>query len=280
MLVWGLNFIAVKIQGDSLPLEVALLYRSIIALILFSVLLSFLLKKVDLKSVNWFTVIGFGLCNFIISYLLLYYGTFYSTAAIVTLIFSMKAILTPILISLIFKKKIPNRIYWGGFIGILSVFIILFPDLNNLTSKFIIGVIMTLAGTIITSIGDVLSLYNSDNNTNPVLANTIGMSSAVLFLIIYTSFKGYSYALPSEPNFWFGLLYLAILASFLAWLFYLKLISNIGASESGYMVSMFPAIGGLASVTMGESKISIYLIMGTLLACFGAYLALNKKKIF
>ncbi|MDN6751330.1 MAG: DMT family transporter, partial [Staphylococcus equorum] len=89
MLVWGLNFIAVKVQGDSVPLEVALLYRSVIALILFSILLSFLMKKVDLKSVNWLTVIGFGLCNFTISYLLLYYGTFYSTAAIVTLIFSM-----------------------------------------------------------------------------------------------------------------------------------------------------------------------------------------------
>lgn len=39
MLIWGLNFIAVKIQGESISLEVALLYRSIIALVLFSVLL-------------------------------------------------------------------------------------------------------------------------------------------------------------------------------------------------------------------------------------------------
>ncbi|RIL44293.1 LPXTG cell wall anchor domain-containing protein, partial [Mammaliicoccus fleurettii] len=70
----------------------------------------------------------------------------------------------------------------------------------------------------------------------------------------------------------------SILASFLAWLFYLKLISNIGASESGYMVAMFPAIGGAASILMGESVVSINLIIGTLLACFGAYLALKKKK--
>ncbi|MDR5604086.1 EamA family transporter, partial [Staphylococcus coagulans] len=39
MLVWGLNFIAVKIQGNSVSLEVALLYRSIIALLLFLTLL-------------------------------------------------------------------------------------------------------------------------------------------------------------------------------------------------------------------------------------------------
>lgn len=45
MLVWGLNFIAVKIQGTHVSLEVALLYRSIIALILFAVLLTSCLKK-------------------------------------------------------------------------------------------------------------------------------------------------------------------------------------------------------------------------------------------
>lgn len=187
--------------------------------------------------------------------------------------------LTPIFISLVFKSKIANRIYLGGGIGLISVVVILFPDLNQLTSELIIGIIMALIGTIITSIGDVLSLYNSNNNTNPVLANTIGMLSAVLILVIYTGFKSYSYTLPQEPNFWFGLLYLAIFASFLAWLFYLKLISNIGASESGYMVAMFPAIGGGASVLMGENQINLNLIVGIVLACFGAYLALKKKEI-
>ena len=185
--------------------------------------------------------------------------------------------LTPIFISLVFKSKIANRIYLGGVIGLISVVVILFPDLNQLTSEFIIGIVMALIGTIITSIGDVLSLYN--NNTNPVLANTIGMLSAVLFLVIYTGFKSYSYTLPQEPNFWFGLLYLAILSSFLAWLFYLKLISNIGASESGDMVAMFPAIGRGRSILMGETQISLNLIVGIVLACFGAYLALEKKDI-
>lgn len=114
MFIWGLNFIAVKIQGDSLPLEVALLYRSLIAFSLFGVMFIFIFKKLKLNNTNWFTIIGFGLCNFTISYLLLYYGTFYSSAAIVTLIFSMKAILTPIFISMVFKRKISNRIYIGG----------------------------------------------------------------------------------------------------------------------------------------------------------------------
>ncbi|MCM0500466.1 DMT family transporter [Staphylococcus aureus] len=278
MFIWGLNFIAVKIQGDSLPLEVALLYRSLIAFSLFGVMLIFIFKKLKLNNTNWFTIIGFGLCNFTISYLLLYYGTFYSSAAIVTLIFSMKAILTPIFISMVFKRKISNRIYIGGGLGVVSVVVILYPDLNSLTKEFIIGVAFALLGTIITSIGDVLSLYNSESKVHPVLSNTIGMLSAVIFLLIYTSFNGYRYSFPLELNFWFGLLYLSILASFLAWFFYLKLINNIGAAESGYMVAMFPAIGGIASVIMGETHLSINLVVGIILACMGAYLALYKPK--
>ena len=278
MFIWGLNFIAVKIQGDSLPLEVALLYRSLIAFSLFGVMFIFIFKKLKLNNTNWFTIIGFGLCNFTISYLLLYYGTFYSSAAIVTLIFSMKAILTPIFISMVFKRKISNRIYIGGGLGVVSVVVILYPDLNSLTNEFIIGVAFALLGTIITSIGDVLSLYNRENKVHPVLSNTIGMLSAVIFLLIYTSFKGYRYSFPLELNFWFGLLYFSILASFLAWFFYLKLINNIGAAESGYMVAMFPAIGGIASVIMGETHLSINLVVGIILACMGAYLALYKPK--
>lgn len=278
MFIWGLNFIAVKIQGDSLPLEVALLYRSLIAFSLFGVMFIFIFKKLKLNNTNWFTIIGFGLCNFTISYLLLYYGTFYSSAAIVTLIFSMKAILTPIFISMVFKRKISNRIYIGGGLGVVSVVVILYPDLNSLTNEFIIGVAFALLGTIITSIGDVLSLYNSESKVHPVLSNTIGMLSAVIFLLIYNSFKGYRYSFPLELNFWFGLLYLSILASFLAWFFYLKLINNIGAAESGYMVAMFPAIGGIASVIMGETHLSINLVVGIILACMGAYLALYKPK--
>ncbi|EGQ2682311.1 DMT family transporter [Staphylococcus pseudintermedius] len=276
MFIWGLNFIAAKIQGNSVSLEVALLYRSIIALLLFLALLSLIYKKIDLKNINFLTVVSFGLCNFTISYLLLYYGTFYSSAAIVTLIFSMKAIITPVFISVVFRTQVSKRIYFGGILGLLSVFIIIYPDLHKLPSSFYIGVLFALLGTVVTSIGDVLSAYNSQKKTNPVIANVIGMSVAVIFLIVYTYINGDSYSIPTEINFWFGLIYLAVFASFLAWLFYLKLISNIGASESGYMVAMFPAIGGAASVFMGESQLNMNLLIGIVLACIGAYLALRK----
>lgn len=77
-------------------------------------------------------------------------------------------------------------------------------------------------------------------------------------------------------------LYLTVIASFIAWLFYLKLVEKIGGAKSGYMVALFPAIGGVASVVIGESTLSIFLIAGCLSSCMGAAIALgfgNRVKI-
>ncbi len=43
------------------------------------------------------------------------------------------------------------------------------------------------------------------------------------------------------------------------------------------MVALFPVIGGFASVVIGESTLSIYLILGCLFSCIGAAIALGFK---
>ncbi len=276
MLIWGLNFIAVKIQGTDASLEISLLYRSLIAFLLFLIL--FIIKGKNLNTkLNWLTVIGFGLCNFAISYLLLYYGTILSSSVLVTIIFSMKVITTPILISIIFKTNIAKKIYIGGSLGMLSVVVTLVPEFNNVSGDFILGVTLAILGTLITSIGDVFSLYNSEKNIDPVIANMVGMFSATILLLTISIVTNQNFIIPDKVSYWIGLLYLSIMASFVAWLFYLHLVKNIGASESSFMVAGFPAIGGIASIIIGESQLNIYLILGIVFAILGAHTALSKK---
>lgn len=278
MLIWGLNFIAVKIQGTEAPLEVSLLYRSVIAFLLFYALLKIKNIKIKKQHISFTTVIGFGVCNFAGSYLLLYYGTIYSTAALVTLIFSLKSIVTPIFLRIKFKLPLERKIYIGGVFGLISVFVIVYPELSTVSADFLLGIALAFIGTIITSIGDTLSYYNNKRQIEPITVNTIGMLAAVIVMILITLISGKSLVFPSSINFWIGLFYLAIFASFIAWLFYLLLVKNIGASESSYMVALFPAIGGFASVVMGESELSIHLVVGIVLAMIGAFIALAKKK--
>ena len=238
------------------------------------------IKRLPLRKAhtNYGTIIGFGICNFAVSYLLLYYGTIYSTAALVTLIFSLKAITTPIFLRIVFKTPLQNKIYIGGALGLLSVVIILYPDLHTISSSFLLGIGLAAVGTIVTSIGDVFSYYNNEKNIDPVRANTIGMLVATLSLLVFAFATAKDFVFPTSLHYWGGLLYLAIFASFIAWLLYLLLVKHMGAAESSYMVALFPAIGGFASVVIGESALSWNLVLGIVLAVLGTFIALSKKK--
>ncbi|MFH0068570.1 DMT family transporter [Peribacillus sp. NPDC056705] len=276
LLVWGLNFIAVKIQGTPVSLELSLTYRLGLTAILFFILLCILRPKGKPRKKDVPFIIVFGTCNFALSYLCLYYATILSSAAIVTLIFSLKVILTPIALRVFLKEPLHSRILIGGIIGVLAVCIVIYPSLNNIHGfNDIKGIMMAVLGTLLTALGDASSARNARKKVDPIYANALGFAVGGILLAAIVFIQGQAVTLPTSITYLSALFYLTIFASFGAWLFYLKLVEKIGGSKSGYMVALFPAIGGIASVMIGESDPSIFLGAGCLFSCLGAAIALG-----
>jgi len=274
LIVWGLNFIAVKIQGTPVSLELSLTYRLVMTALLFFILAWFLKPQGKPQQGDVPFIIVFGVCNFAFSYLALYYATIWSSAAIVTLIFSLKVILTPIALRIFLKEPLHRRVLIGGILGVIGVGVLIYPSLHNMELK---GVFIAFVGTILTAIGDASSARNAKHQINPIYANAIGFAvgSAVMCVIVWL--QGQTVVIPKSFTYLSALLYLTLIASFFAWLFYLKLVERIGGAKSGYMVALFPVIGGIASVVIGESTLSIYLILGCLFSFIGAAIALGFK---
>lgn len=280
LFVWGLNFIAIKIQGNPVSLELSLTYRLGFTTLLFFVLYLFKRSKnsLSLKDVPYLFI--FGICNFALSYLLLYYATGLSSAAVVTLIFSLKVILTPISIRIFLGEKVERRTIIGGVFGVLGVLILIYPSLMTLQdrSDLFKGIVLALVGTIFTAIGDACSARNAGKGIDPILANVIGFMFGTLLLLSIVLYQGESFYLPKSGSYLAALSYLTLFASFFAWLFYLELVKSIGASKSGYMVALFPALGGLASLCIGESQPSFSFLTGCIFSCIGAAIALGLIK--
>ncbi|MFC7370322.1 DMT family transporter [Fictibacillus iocasae] len=278
LIVWGLNFIAVKIQGTPVSLELSLTYRLAATALLFFLLLLFMkpasrkVKRIDLPY-----ILIFGLCNFALSYLCLYYATVMSSAAIVTLIFSLKVILTPVALRIFLKEPLHIRLLAGGMLGVAGVGLVIYPSLSSLNNSDVYGILMALLGTIITAIGDAVSARNARAKVNPVHANTIGFTAASLLMATFFLFKSEPVSLPTSPSYIGALIYLTVIASFLAWLFYLELVEKLGGAKAGYMVALFPAVGGIASVLIGESELSVFLVSGCVSSCAGAAMALGMR---
>ncbi|MCM2535359.1 DMT family transporter [Neobacillus pocheonensis] len=278
LMVWGLNFIAVKIQGTPVSLELSLSYRLVMTAFLFLVLVWFLKPNGRPRTKDFPFIIVFGVCNFALSYLCLYYATILSSAAIVTLIFSLKVILTPIALRVFLKEKLYFRVLIGGILGVFGVCVLIYPNLNDFQGLTDLkGIMIALLGTILTAVGDASSARNANRKINPIYANAIGFTIAGVLMGVIVLFQGNKIILPTTVTYLSALLYLTLIASFMAWLFYLKLVEKIGGAKSGYMVALFPVIGGVASVLIGESTPSIYLVIGCLSSCIGAAIALGVR---
>ncbi|GAB78985.1 EamA-like transporter family protein [Austwickia chelonae] len=281
LVVWGLNFIAVKIQGTPVALEVSLTYRLAGAAVMF-LCLAFVVRpsgrpsRQDLRG-----IITFGLCNFALSYLFLYYATIWSSAALVTLLFSLKTVMTPIALRISLGDRLSPRIMIGGVLGIVGVGILVYPMLaGGAQVASLKGVGFALIGTLLTAVGDASSARNARQGVDPVYSNSIGFIAASLLLLVVCLVQGQKFDIPMSISYLGALAYLTVAASFLAWFFYLKLVERIGAAVSSYMVALFPAIGGLASVAIGESEPSFHLLFGCLFSCVGAAVALGLGRVF
>lgn len=278
LLAWGLNFIAVKIQGAPVSLEVSLSYRLIGAALMFLVLAGISRPTGRPSREDALPLVTFGACNFALSYLFLYYATAWVSAALVTLLFSLKTVLTPLTLRAFLGDRLHARILSGGLIGITGVCVLVYPLLGGGTSDSDIkGIGFGLFGTLFAALGDASSARNARRGINPVYSNTVGFAVAALLLLVICAVQGQSFQLPKSTTYLVSLAYLTVVASFAAWMFYLKLIEQIGAAVSSYMVAIFPAVGGLASLAIGESEPTLHLFLGCVLCSIGAAIALGLR---
>ncbi|EJR93404.1 DMT family transporter [Bacillus mycoides] len=276
LIVWGLNFIAVKIQGTPVNLELSLTYRLVGAALMFIVLMCVVRPNSRPSRKDVFPLVTFGVCNLALSYLCLYYATIWISAALVTLLFSLKTVLTPIALRIFLGEHLHPRILIGGIVGIAGVSILVYPLLTQGSSTSDLkGIGLALFGTILTAIGDAASARNARRGIHAIYSNSVGFVVASILLLAVCAFQEQNFILPTSASYLGALAFLTVFASFGAWMFYLKLVERIGASVSSYMVALFPAIGGVASVTIGESTPTLYLLFGCLCNCVGAAIALG-----
>lgn len=274
-LTWGLNFLVIKIQGNTVPLEISLFYRLSAACIIFFLIAAIGRKPLLFKKNQKFLFL-FGAFNFCISYLLLYYATFYVSSMFVGVVFSFKTIITPLFVFLFLKDELDGKVMVGGLISIVGIIVLLYPKLYTLfDGNFLLGCIIALFGTIVTSLGDVCSAKNSRDAIEPVPANAYGFFYASILLFGYISFSDIPFSFDTSLSYVFSIAYLCLFASVFAWLFYLNLIQAIGVEKSSYMVATFPVIATIASLLSGEVRPDVNIVAGSLICTAGAFIALN-----
>ena len=276
---WSPTWYVIKFQLGYVDPLVSVFYRFLAASIIIFVYL--VIKKKNLKfSLNyhiWF--LFFGVCLYSINYVFFYLSNTYLISAFPAIVFSTVVIMNILGEAFYFKKKPSLKTLIGAIIGMIGIIIIFNDEIFdfNKNNDTHIGLLLALLGTFCASTGNMIHQRNLNNNFPLIETIAYAMLYGSLITLLVTRIKGAEFLFEYSFGYIISLIYLSIVGSIFAFIFYLKLLENVGAGRAGYVGVVMPVIALLISTIFENLEWNIDLILGLPILIIGAVLVINQK---
>jgi drug/metabolite transporter (DMT)-like permease len=241
VLIWGTTWIAIAWQIGSVDVIVSVFYRFALAGIVFLVGLA-LLGRLKLPA-QWRFVVLQALCLFSFNFLFFYHATSLMHSGLVCVIFSLATIFNAINARIFFGETVRPKTILAGLIGATGLVLLFWRDLTvSFDTDVIQGVGWATAGTLLFSMGNMMSRKNSLHGVTPVIANAWGMGIGALVLLTVVGISGSTFTLPNSPTYVWALIYLAVIGSIVGFSTYLMMVARLGSDRAAYATVLFPVV--------------------------------------
>jgi len=254
-------------------------YRFAISAILLFLFLLIRKQKIHFgwKHHRLFLIQGFFL--FSINFVLTYIAKSLVSSGIVALSFTSLIYFNILGSKIYLKQALESKVLIGSFLGGLGILIFFQEEVQNFqtTSQTSIGILLAIASTICSSIGNILSAKT--------VADEVPISSSNAWSMLYGSFSNLGMALylredfriPMTPSYLFSLGYLVIFATLLTFGAYILLVKRTGPAQAAYCNMISPLVAlGLAAVFEGYIWTTNN-ILGVLFCILGSIFTLRRK---
>jgi drug/metabolite transporter (DMT)-like permease len=277
VLIWGSTWFAIEFQLGEVAIEVSLVYR-------FSLAALFILALSKLKGLNLkFTLRqhGYmallGLLNFSLNYVTLYHAQNYLSSAMTSIGFSLLLLANIINARLFFGKAIAVRSYFGAVLGIGGIVVLFWPEVSNYQSETgtMTGIGLVVAGILFASLGNMVSVRNSNHQLPIFQTSGWGMLYGSLFLFLAALYRGAEFTFSSKPEYLISLGYLTLFGTVIAFYSYFMLLKNIGPEKASYSIVLFPVVAVMISSLYEGFAWNIYTVSGFILVASGNLLVLT-----
>lgn len=281
--VWGFTWIIIsefQVNTNIDPV-LSVAWRMILSSMIIFMILLWKNKKIKFSLQMHLFFLFLGTFLYSLNYVFFYSANVYLISAIPAVVFSLMSISNLIGERLYFKKNILPQTWFGAVIGIVGVVIIFYHDLSNfsLTVKTHLGLFFAFIATLSASMGNLIFEYQLRNYKIDLMESmswSMLYGGLVAFLIALV--RGSEITLPiTNISYMFGLLYLSIFGTVIAFLFYLNLIKNVGPGRAGYISIAMPIFALCVSFIFEDLKPSINLLIGLPVTLLGLVLILKQK---
>jgi len=260
--VWGISFIVVELILPVVPPITITLIRSIISVIMLTILMRLAKSRLPSGWSEWWPFILLATTNLTVPFFLTVWAQVHIEGSLASILLSIMPLFT-MLLAYRFTEDEPLTLFKviGISLGLIGIIILIGPSaLDGMTSSFI-GQLAIVSAALLYSIGAVYLRYVYPLQPKDLSAWALRLRiTSAQFIISVILLLPFSLWLESpwtiRPNLeiWSYLIFLGIGVTFLATMVYFYLIEELGASMASTTIYLIPVAGVLLGfIVLGEA---------------------------
>jgi len=274
MLFWGGGWSALKILTYELPMDVVVFWRFFLMSLAFVPILFIYKKPLRVSTKALYYIAGSTILNiaFMVSS---FYGIKYGFAgAGGVAITTLSPIITFVLVTLIFRKKIYNTQLFGLFLGGIGGYFLL--ELNAPELFFQGGNLYFVLCALIWAGVTLLAQY-SHVHIHPLHYSFIIAVFATIITFAYSYDHHLLRVLQQGYEFWIALIYLAVFGQAIATTIFFIASGKLGSAKTSSFMFLVPVFAVTIASLLLDEQITLHLFIGGILSMVAVYF-INKTK--
>lgn len=280
-LIWGSTWFVITGQIDGVPPAWSVAWRFVLASVGMFAVVIVTHKGLAMPLRAHGLALAVGLCQFAGNYNFVYQAERHLTSGIVAVMIGLMIVPNAVLGRVLLRQPITARFAAGSAIAIAGIALLLVNEARAapLGGDVALGIWLALGAMFAASVSNVIQAGETGRR--------VSVFTLIAWAMLYGTIADVALAwllsgppvLPTDPRYWAGTAYLAILGSVVTFPLYYGLIREIGPGRAAYHNVMVVIVAMLLSTLLEGYRWSALAVAGSLLALIGLVIALRAKSV-
>ena len=281
-LIWSSTWIVIRDQLGVVPPFWSVTYRFFIAAIAMALLAKVqgLSLRLDRGGIRVAAIVGF--CQFCVNFIAVYMAERHITSGLVATIFALLMVPNSLLAWAFLNQRPTARFFASAAVSVVGVALLFVHEINDNPASndaILAGLALTFVGMVGAAAANVFQAHEQARRYPLTVILAWAMAIGVVIDgTIALVFSGPPVFDP-RPQYWFGLFYLAIVASVIAFSLYFPVVRKIGPARAAYSSVLTPILAMALSTVFEGYRWTWLAAAGVALALGGMLLALGGRRI-
>ena len=280
-LIWGSTWIVIRGQLGTVPPNWSVTYRFAIAAVAMAAVAVARRESFAFDRRGWAFAGAVGVMQFCVNFNFVYRAEGFITSGLVAIIFALLLVPNALLARIFLGQRLGRQLLVGSGIAMAGV-VLLFVHQARVDPRgpgaSLLGIGLTLCGVLGASVANVMQASKTAGRYPMAAMLTIAMAIGALVDGIIAWVLAGPPVFDTRPSYWFGIAYLALAASALAFPLYYRVLRVIGPAKAAYSSVIVPVIAMTLSTVFEGYRWSLLAGAGAALAAAGLVVALTARR--